>query len=75
MGKYEVLDYMQKLRQCGDDSYYKYCEVHRMMRRDGLKFHYSGVWRSMLSLYKDDQLEAEWEGKHIKRNPKFRAKN
>lgn len=74
MGKYEVLEYLEKLRACGDHAFYKYSQIHNKMRSDGLKYHYSGVWRSVLCLYRDGMLEVEWEGTSIKRNPKFRAK-
>lgn len=74
MGKFEILEYLERLRASGDDEFYRYVDIHEGMRKEGGTQSYCSVWRSILRLYNDDLLEVEWEGELLKRNPKFRGR-
>ena len=75
MGKFEILEYLQRVRECGELKYFSYKEIHEGLKRDGQSFHYTGVWRGVLSLHGDHMLEVEWEGDLLRRNPRFRARD
>lgn len=74
MGKFEVLSYLQLLRKTGDENYYRHCEIHAAMRRHGISFSFTSVWRSINSLFSDGLLEVYIDAHGLQRTAKFRAR-
>ena len=74
MGKFEVLSHLQMLRRCGDDRFFRHCEIHEEMRRNGQSFNFSSVWRCINSLYSDGLLEVDIDHHGLQRTARFRAR-
>lgn len=74
MGKFEVLDFLNHLRRVGDDRYYRYEEVHSMLRSEGQSFNYTSVWRTLNVLACDGLVEFDFETRGLQRIVKFRGR-
>lgn len=74
MGKSDVLELLQKLKDSGDRDFYKVTEIRDMLRRDGKSFHYVSVWRSVLSLLDDGMLEYMFLREKFQMNRVYRLK-
>ena len=74
MGKYEVLGVLTVMRHTGDHRFFRYIEIHQLMKEQGMSNSYTSVWRSVNGLFSDGLLEVRKEGDLLSRTLSFRVK-
>lgn len=74
MRQYDLLWVLLGLRLSGDERYFRYVEVFRLVRKEGRAGSYFGVWRQVNALYTAGLLEMKLLEHGAQRTAVFRAR-
>lgn len=74
MGKFEVYDYLVRLRLKGDDAHYSFAEIQRGMKDEGQSHNYEYLRRCVLQMFTDRMVESVLSTDFLNRTRRFRAR-